>query len=76
MSRSYRKAIIKDKPRNYKNTSLYWRVVRRVQKMFWKQGKEVPDPKTIVNDYDYSDYKFDYEYTYPEKDTTKRLRRK
>lgn len=62
MSRSYKKAIIKDRPRNYKKSSLYWRRVRRVQKQALKQNKDIPNPKTIVNDYDYCDYKLDYEY--------------
>lgn len=62
MSRSYKKAIIKDRPRNYKKSSLYWRKVRRVQKQALKQNKDIPNPKTIVNDYDYCDYKIDYEY--------------
>ncbi len=29
MARSYKKAIIKDKPRNVKRTSIYWRRIRR-----------------------------------------------
>lgn len=32
MSRSYKKTpIVKDRPRNHKKSSLYWRTVRRVQ---------------------------------------------
>lgn len=67
MSRSRRKPIIKDRPRNAKKSSLYWRVVRRVindkvRQMFIYPEKEIdlPEPKEIVNDYDYSDYKIDY----------------
>lgn len=67
MSRSRRKPIIKDRPRNAKKSSLYWRVVRRVindkvRQMFTYPEKEIdlPEPKEIVNDYDYSDYKIDY----------------
>ena len=65
MSRSYKKAIIKDRPRNYKKSSKYWRTVRRCQKQAVNAFKDIPEPKTIVNDYDYSDYKFDYEYSSP-----------
>ena len=54
MSRSRKKPVLKD---NYKNrTALYWRTVRRVTKLAVRQGKEIPSPKTIINDYDYSDY--------------------
>jgi hypothetical protein len=61
MSRSHKKAIIKDRPRNNKKSSMYWRVVRRVQKLFLRQGKDIPSPKVIYNDYDYSDYTIDCE---------------
>ncbi len=63
MSRSRRKPIIKDKPRNEKSGAKYWRAVRRVTKnkvSFLKEELEdnqIPDPKEIVNDYDYSDYR-------------------
>jgi len=58
MARSYKKAIIKDKkPSN----NMYHKIVRRVSKHALKQGKEIPDPKVIVNDYDYCDYIFDME---------------
>ena len=67
MSRSKRKPIIKDRPRNAKKSSLYWRVVRRVinskvRELLSNPEKEpdLPEPKEIVNDYDYSDYKIDY----------------
>lgn len=67
MSRSRRKPIIKDRPRNAKKSSLYWRVVRRVINDKVRQIKSnpekdlsLPEPKNIVNDYDYSDYKIDY----------------
>ena len=67
MSRSIRKAIIKDRPRNYKKSSKYWRTVRSCIKNSIRNCKnleelEIPDPKIIVNDYDYCDYIFDYEY--------------
>jgi hypothetical protein len=67
MSRSRRKPIIKDRPRNAKKSSLYWRVVRRVINDKVRQIKSnpekdlsLPEPKEIVNDYDYCDYKIDY----------------
>lgn len=57
MSRSKKKPIIKDKSRNYKRTSAYWRRVRRVTKQAVKKGEELlPAPREIVNDYDYCDY--------------------
>jgi len=63
MSRSKRKPIIKDRPRNYKKSTMYWRMVRRRQKIETNKIKtqdeiEITNPKSIVNDYDYSDYKF------------------
>ena len=54
--------IIKDK--GFKN--LYWKTIRstvnQVVRGFLKKedldDTELPNPKTIINDYDYSDYKF------------------
>lgn len=69
MSRSKRKPIIKDGPRNYKKSSAYWRTVRRVTKEKVKYLNEeledniLPDPQEIINDYDYSDYKFDFRFS-------------
>ena len=65
MGKSYKKSIIKDSPRNYKKSSMYWRKVRRVQKQFISENEDVisPHPKSIINDYDHTDYIFDYEYT-------------
>lgn len=58
MSRSKRKPIIKEKPRNRK-ASTYYRRVRRVINQAVKSFKEIiPDSKEIVNDYDYCDYTF------------------
>jgi hypothetical protein len=42
---------------------MYWRMVRRRQKIETNKIKtqdeiEITNPKSIVNDYDYSDYKF------------------
>lgn len=65
MSRSRRVPVIKDSPRNHKKSSFYWRKVRRVinekVKMIIKdtENTDIPDPKSIVNDYDYCDYTID-----------------
>jgi hypothetical protein len=67
MSRSIKKAIYKD------GTGIEHRrmrkIVRRSQKNFMRTNLEqiatgdkiIPDQKLIVNDWDYSDYKIDYE---------------
>ena len=61
MSRSYKKPIIKDRPRNFKKSAFYWRQIRRKLVQEVKQNKEVIlNPKEIVNDYNYSDYKISY----------------
>jgi hypothetical protein len=66
MSRSKRVPIIKDRPRNHKKSSSYWRKVRRVINERVKEilkdpeKTEIPDPKSIVNDYDYCDYTIDF----------------
>lgn len=67
MSRSKRLPIIKDRPKNGKKSSAYWRKVRRVinQKVrdFVDEIPEndaLPDPKIIDNDYNYCDYIIDY----------------
>ena len=87
MSRSYRIPILKDKPRNYKRTSAYWRPIRRIWKQVTNSYKcedelypfeegylteneflnryvnndiEFPNPKTIINDYDYCDWFYDF----------------
>ena len=90
MSNSYRKAFVRDKPRNAKRSSLYWRGIRRSVKNLVSTFKNrwidpyrtikldelpgnfqdiefledtIPDPRAIINDYDYEDYKLDYEYS-------------
>jgi len=67
MARSYKKAILKDRPRNYKKSTLYWRTVRStinhyVKRIMKGEDIEIPNPKTIVNDYDYCDYIFTWEW--------------
>lgn len=72
MSRSLKLDIIKERPRNYKKSTSYWRRIRRVVRIsvynFKKDYKDRIDniyhnPKIIVNDYDYSDYTFVNSYT-------------
>ena len=64
MSRSRRKPWIKDKPRNQKRTSLYWRSIRRVwgneikSSKFWDEDFSFTDRKVIYNQYNYCDYTF------------------
>lgn len=63
MSRSVKKPIVKDAPRNVKKSTQYWRHVRKsinqaVRKLFYNDEVEIPNPKTIVNDYDHTDFSF------------------
>jgi len=64
MSRSRKKPIIKDKPRNYKRTSLYWRTIRRAwnneikSSKFWDEDFSFTNPKSIYDQYSYCDYIF------------------
>lgn len=77
MSKSYKLAIIKDRPRNYKKSTKYWRIVRRILNQ--DVNKEViRQPKEVLNDYVYSDYRFDYEHgtLTKHKDYQNKLRRK
>jgi len=68
MSKSRRKPIIKDKPRNEKRGARYHRTIRRVtnEKVRYLyealEDEELPDPKEIVNDYNYSDYRIDLRF--------------
>jgi hypothetical protein len=48
---------MKDNPKGRR--AFYWRSTRRVINQAIRQGKEtLPLEKEIINDYDYSDYKF------------------
>lgn len=62
MSRSKRKPYIKDKPRNHKRTTLYWSRIRSVIKNKLRSSNledvVLPNPREIINDYDYCDYSF------------------
>ena len=67
MSRSRKKAILKDRPRNAKKSALYWRNVRSTQNNAIRgcrdlEELEIPHEKTIVDDYTYCDYKIDHEF--------------
>lgn len=56
MSRSRKKnPIIKD---SGWAKDLYWRTVRKRHKADIFAGRALSNPKTVVNDYSYSDYKF------------------
>ncbi len=80
MSRSKKKPIVKDGPRNHKKSSEYWKTVRRVTKNRVKYLQEaieeetLPEPQEIINDYDYSDYRFDLRFRNDE--LSKKLGRK
>ena len=57
MSRSYKQPILKDSPRNFKKSAIYWRTIRRVINYTIKNFRNnidemiLPKEKTIVNDY-------------------------
>lgn len=57
MSRSYKKPIIKDKGMT---THEYWSAIRSKWKQLIKKDPEsiLPDPKSIHDDFTYSDWKF------------------
>ena len=80
MSNSYRKPVIKDKPRSKKRTPEYWRKVRRVQRQQTDKNNleelEISNPKSIINDYDYCDWIWDFRYMDDEFDEYKEERTK
>lgn len=65
MSRSTKKALIKDAPRNFKKSTIYWRTIRRVINYTLRKFRNdvdemiLPKEKSIVNDYNYSDHSTD-----------------
>lgn len=79
MSRSRKKAIYKDR-----GLRPYWRYVRSginkavrdILYLIDKEDYNIPDPKEIVNDYDYSDYTLNYEYKRVESKEKEKLSRK
>lgn len=84
MSRSRKKAIIKDRPR--KKTNIYHKtirsatnqVVRELAKLEEPDELEIPSPKNIINDYNYCDWIFDAEHSDGKwaKENKTKLRRK
>lgn len=81
MSRSRKTPVINDGPRNEKKGLKYNRAVRRVIKKKVKFHNElldnevIPNPKEIVNDYDYSDYHIDYRFLNDEEMSKKESRK-
>jgi len=81
MSRSKRKPIINDGPRNEKKGAKYHRAVRRVVNKKVKYLSEdlddeiLPVPKEIVNDYNYSDYHIDLRFRGDEEMSKKESRK-
>ena len=80
MSRSRKKAIYKDK-----GLRPYWKyvrgginnAVRSILHLIDKEDYSIPDPKEIINDYNYSDYTLDCEYRRTElKEWREKLSRK
>ena len=66
MGKSRKKAIVKDIGRM---KDIYWQVHRRTNKQILKNAVEIgsdeipfKQPKELINNYDYSDYRIDYEY--------------
>lgn len=60
MGKSRKKPIYKDVGIEKKK---YWRKIRRVVRLAIKGEKEIlPLPKEIINDYNYSDYRFDLRF--------------
>ena len=57
MSHSYKKPIVKQKNRNFKKSTIYWRRIRRVINYTIRKfrnnldGMILPKEKSIINDY-------------------------
>jgi len=62
MSRSIKQPVKKDRPRNFKKSTIYWRRIRRVINYTIRTFKNnwdemiLPKEKSIVNDYDHEDW--------------------
>lgn len=80
MSKSRRKPVIKDRPRNHKKSTAYNRTIRRVLKDKVSylsdelDNNVLPNPKEIINDYNYSDYRNDLRFD--DNEWTKKFSRK
>lgn len=59
MSRSYKKPWIKDKPKLNYNKIIRSNINQIVKSMLTEEDVEIPNHRTIVNDYDVCDYKFE-----------------
>lgn len=80
MGKSTRKAIYKDKgcKKTYHKTcrSVIHQQVREIDKLNDVDGFEISNEKTIIDDYNYSDYKLDYEHKFKDDKYVEKLRRK
>jgi len=81
MGKSKKKAIYKDvgigKKRYHKTCrSVINKQIREISKLEDTDEYEIENEKTIINDYDYSDYKFIYEYSSNNEKYAEKLRRK
>ena len=56
MSRSYKKPVVKDKPK-----ISYWKTIRRIWKQDLKAGKKLKSEKVLINDYDYCDWETNFD---------------
>ena len=81
MSRSRKKPIIKDHPKNFKKW--YWRVIRRKHKEIVRGFDEnihdtnkIPNPKEIIKDDHYCDFVIDYRDNFAGKKYTDKISRK
>lgn len=69
MSRSTKKGIVKSRRKGRKRSAMYWRQVRKSANQAvrtcqeWER-LEIPNPKTVVGDWDYVELISDYEYTF------------
>ena len=58
MSRSTRKAWVKDSSKFNYNKIIRTRINQVVKKMLSQDEVEIPNPKTIINDYDICDFRW------------------
>jgi hypothetical protein len=73
MSRSRKKAWVKDRTSIEYNRIIRHRINQVVKKMLIENEVEIPNPKTIVNQYDICDYRWQVnnKWSNPEKHTRK-----
>ena len=73
MSRSYRKAIIKDKDRTYfrKIRRICNSYIRGVVNFLDMEDYLIPKRQEIFNDYNYCDHRYNIEYGYSNKEKSK-----